>query len=151
MRAVVQRVKSARVEVDGNVVGAIDGGLLVFLGVGKDDDEADVAWVADKVLGLRIFSDKQGKMNRALAESGGGLLVVSQFTLYGDTSRGRRPSFTDAMPPEKAEPLYESFVAVCRARGARVETGRFRADMLVALENDGPVTMIIDSAARRAP
>jgi D-tyrosyl-tRNA(Tyr) deacylase len=155
MRAVVQRVTSARVEVDGQIVGEIERGLVVFVGIGKDDDDADVAYVGDKVLGLRIFADEQGKMNRALADIDGGLLLVSQFTLFGDTSRGRRPSFTDAMPPERAEKMYDEFVALCRVRCARVETGRFRADMRVVVDNDGPVTLLVDSTARadasRAP
>src|SRR3954462_6227726 len=128
MRAVVQRVSAARVEVDGTVVGAIARGLVVFLGVGKGDSESDVDYLVDKVIGLRVFEDEQGKMNRALEEVGGGLLVVSQFTLYGDTRRGRRPSFEAAMPPAEAEALYEAFVQKARRAAKQVETGRFRAD-----------------------
>jgi D-tyrosyl-tRNA(Tyr) deacylase len=148
MRAVVQRVTAARVDVAGETVGKIERGLAVFLGIGKDDGPADVDLVADKVLGLRVFADDNGKMNRALADVDGGLLVISQFTLFGDTSRGRRPSFTDAMAPDRAEKLYEEFVAACRRRWHRVETGRFGADMRVVVDNDGPVTLLIDSSAR---
>lgn len=148
MRAVVQRVTAARVEVGGETVGQIERGFAVFLGIGKDDGPADVEYVADKVLGLRVFADENGKMNRALADVGGGLLVISQFTLFGDTSRGRRPSFADAMAPDRAERLYEDFVAACRRRCNGVETGRFGADMRVVVDNDGPVTLLLDSAAR---
>lgn len=148
MRAVVQRVTSARVDVGGQTVGRIERGLAVFLGIGKDDGPADVAHVADKVLGLRVFADDRGKMNRALADVDGGLLIISQFTLFGDTSRGRRPSFTDAMAPDRAEELYLAFVAYCRRQRSRVETGRFGADMRVVVDNDGPVTLLIDSVAR---
>jgi D-tyrosyl-tRNA(Tyr) deacylase len=148
MRAVVQRVTAARVEVGGETVGQIERGFAVFLGIGKDDGPADVEHVADKVLGLRVFADENGKMNRALADVGGGLLVISQFTLFGDTSRGRRPSFTDAMAPDRAEKLYEDFVATCRRRCNGVETGRFGADMRVVVDNDGPVTLLLDSAGR---
>jgi D-tyrosyl-tRNA(Tyr) deacylase len=147
MRAVVQRVTSARVEVEGQVVGQIERGLVVFLGIGKDDDPADVAYLGDKVLGLRVFADEHGKMNRALADVGGGLLIVSQFTLFADTSRGNRPSFTAAMPPDRAEGLYQDFVTHCRGRSGAVATGRFRADMRVVVDNDGPVTLLLDSAA----
>jgi D-tyrosyl-tRNA(Tyr) deacylase len=148
VRAVVQRVTSARVDVDGQTVGQIERGFAMFLGIGKNDGPADIPYVADKVLGLRVFADDQGKMNRALAEVDGGLLIVSQFTLFADTSRGRRPSFTDAMAPERAEGLYEAFVVYCRERSARVATGRFGADLRVVVDNDGPVTLLIDSAAR---
>jgi D-tyrosyl-tRNA(Tyr) deacylase len=150
MRAVVQRVFAARVEVSGEIVGQIGGGLVVFVGIGKDDGPADVAHLAGKVLGLRVFADDQEKMNRALGEVGGGLLVVSQFTLLGDTSRGRRPSYADAMPPERAERLYEDFVARCRDGVARVATGRFGADMRVVVDNDGPVTLLLDSKGHRS-
>ncbi len=145
MRAVVQRVRAARVEVSGEITGQIERGLVVFVGVGKADTDADAAYVVDKVIGLRVFEDDRGKMNLSLADVGGSLLVVSQFTLYGDLSRGRRPGFDQAMPPEQAEPLYDRFVALARGRAARVETGRFRADMRVVVDNDGPVTLLIDT------
>src|SRR5215468_9928331 len=127
MRAVVQRVTAARVEVAGEVVGRIEAGLVAFIGIGKGDTEAEVDQLVDKIVLLRIFEDDRGKMNRALAEVGGGLLLVSQFTLYGDVRRGRRPGFDDAMPPELAEPLYDRMVSLARTRHALVETGRFRA------------------------
>lgn len=145
MRAVVQRVGWAKVEVGGEVIGAIDRGLLIYLGVGKGDADADRAYVLGKVLGLRIFEDEQGKMNRDVGQVGGALLVVSQFTLYGDVRRGRRPSFDDAMPPAEAERMYEAFVRDARAAGTKVETGRFRATMRVSCANEGPVTIWIDS------
>jgi D-tyrosyl-tRNA(Tyr) deacylase len=147
MRAVVQRVAWAKVEVDGVTVGAIDRGLLVYLGVGKGDGAAERDWVLGKIVGLRIFEDDAGKMNLAVGDVGGKLLVVSQFTLYGDVRRGRRPGFDDAMPPAEAERAYEDFVARARASIA-VETGRFRASMKVSSLNDGPVTIWIDSAIR---
>jgi D-tyrosyl-tRNA(Tyr) deacylase len=134
------------VTVDGDVVGRIGTGLVVLLGVGQGDGEGEVAWLADKVVGLRIFEDEAGKMNRSLADVGGAMLVVSQFTLYGDCRRGRRPSFTDAALPELAERLYERFVAKVRETGIEVATGRFREHMDVALVNDGPVTLWIDTA-----
>ena len=146
MRAVVQRVSRAKVSVDGEVVGAIAAGLCVFVGVGRDDDEAQALALAEKVVGLRIFEDEEGKMNRALTEQGGALLAVSQFTLFGDTRRGRRPSFGAAMPPEAAEPLFERFCQACRGLGVAVQTGRFRTDMQVELVNDGPVTLLVDTA-----
>ncbi len=145
MKAVVQRVAHARVEVDGAVTGAIERGLLVYLGVAQGDSERDLDWMADKVRGLRVFEDDQGKMNRDVADVAGSVLVVSQFTLLGDTRRGRRPSFSGAMPPEPAERLYEAFVAAIRAKGVPVATGRFRADMKVHSLNDGPITLLIDS------
>lgn len=148
MRAVVQRVQSARVEVAGEVVGAIERGLLVYLGFGKGDTVEDRAWVLSKIVGLRVFEDAAGKMNLGLQDVGGALLLVSQFTLYGDVRRGRRPSFDDAMPPEQAAAEYDAAVRDARATGLRVETGRFRADMLVFSVNDGPVTLWIDSSAR---
>jgi D-tyrosyl-tRNA(Tyr) deacylase len=152
MRAVVQRVAFARVEVDGRTVGAIERGLLAYLGFGRGDGAADRAWVLQKIVSLRVFEDERGKMNRALVDVGGALLLVSQFTLYGDVRRGRRPSFDDAMPPEDAERAYEAAVQEARATtGVRVETGTFRADMKVTSLNDGPVTLWIDSAARGAP
>lgn len=145
MRAVVQRALAARVEVDGQVVGAIERGLVVFVGAARDDDDADADHVANKVAGLRIFSDDAGKMSRALADVRGGVLAISQFTLFGDVRRGLRPSFDGAMEPVRAEALVERFVAALRARGLEVATGRFRADMRVFVENDGPVTILIDS------
>ena len=151
MRAVVQRVSWAKVEVDGEVVGAIDQGLLVYLGAGKGDREADRAYVLSKVIGLRIFENAEGKMDKSVVDIGGSLLVVSQFTLYGDVKKGRRPSFDGAMPPAEAERAYEAFVADARARGIRVETGRFRASMKVSSLNDGPVTIWIDSASSGKP
>jgi len=150
MRAVVQRVKSARVEVDGAVVGAIERGLLVYVGFGKGDTADDRAWVLSKIVALRVFEDAAGKMNLGLQDVGGALLLVSQFTLYGDVRRGRRPSFDDAMPPEQAAAEYEAAVQDARGTGLRVETGRFRADMQVFSVNDGPVTLWIDSSARAA-
>jgi D-tyrosyl-tRNA(Tyr) deacylase len=145
MRAVVQRVSRAEVRVDGAVVGRVGHGLLVLVGAADDDADADVAYLADKVVGLRIFADENGQMNKSVAEVGGGLLVVSQFTLYGDCRKGRRPSFVKAMAPGPAEQLYEKFVAATRASGVPVETGRFRAMMDVELINDGPVTLLVDS------
>ncbi len=146
MRAVVQRVAWAKVEVDGAVVGAIERGLLVYLGAGKGDGDAERAYVLSKVLGLRIFENDAGKMDHSVVDVGGALLVVSQFTLYGDVRRGRRPSFDGAMAPEEAETAYEAFVSDARAQGIRVATGKFRADMKVTSLNDGPVTIWIDSA-----
>jgi D-tyrosyl-tRNA(Tyr) deacylase len=145
MRAVIQRVTAARVEVAGEVVGRIEEGLVAFVGIGKGDGETEARWLVDKITGLRVFEDEQGKMNRALADVAGGLLLVSQFTLYGDTSRGRRPGFDGAMPPAEAEPLYERVVALARERHAVVETGRFRADMRVLVDNDGPVTLLVET------
>jgi len=153
MRAVVQRVESARVEVDGAIVGSIERGLLVYLGFGRGDTAEDRSWLLSKIMALRIFEGERGKMALSLADVGGALLLVSQFTLYGDVRRGRRPSFDDAMPPEDAERAYDAAVAEARgmAGGLRVETGRFRAQMRVFSVNDGPVTLWIDSAARTAP
>src|SRR5262245_12047295 len=148
MRACVQRVSSARVVVDGENVGEIGRGLLVLLGVAAADAEADLRWMVDKVIGLRVFNDADGKMNLGLADVGGELLVVSQFTLLGDCRKGRRPSFIAAAPPEQAERVYEQFVAAARGQGIRVATGRFRTHMSVELVNDGPVTLVIDSAER---
>jgi D-tyrosyl-tRNA(Tyr) deacylase len=145
MRAIVQRVSSASVTVAGEVVGAIDRGVLVLLGVREDDTQDDVIYTAAKVIGLRIFEDDEGKMNRSLVEAGGAMLVVSQFTLYGDCRKGRRPSFIEAARPEQANALYESFCAEVRGQGIRVETGRFQQHMDVALVNDGPVTLLVDS------
>ncbi len=148
MRAVVQRVREAKVEVEGSVVGAIGRGILVLLGVAREDTPADAEYLAEKILGLRIFADQEGKMNRSVAEIGGGVLVVSQFTLYGDTRKGRRPSFDRAAPQEQARALYEHFVAVLRSRHRPVETGIFQAMMQVHLVNDGPVTILCESPAR---
>ena len=144
MRAVVQRVAWAKVEVDGETIGEIDNGLLVYLGVGKGDGDTESNYVLGKVLGLRIFEDDHGKMNHGVVDVGGKLLVVSQFTLYGDVRRGRRPSFEDAMPPAEAERMYDAFVTRARVI-LPVETGRFRASMKVTSLNDGPVTIWIDS------
>ncbi len=145
MRAIIQRVKEARVDVDGETVGKIGEGMLVLLGAEKDDSGVDTEYLAEKILTLRIFKDGEGKMNLSVSDTGGSLLVVSQFTLYGDCRKGRRPSFDKAAPPEVAEALYEEFVSKLRARGARVETGRFRAMMDVHLVNWGPVTLMLDS------
>jgi D-tyrosyl-tRNA(Tyr) deacylase len=146
MRAVVQRVSRAQVTVNGNVAGEIGMGLLVFLGVGDGDTEADAAYLAEKIAGLRIFEDEQGKMNRSVPDVGGSVLAVSQFTLYGDARRGKRPSFDAAAAPEKARQLYELFVERFRAAGLRCETGRFQEVMTVELVNEGPVTILLDSA-----
>ena len=145
MRAVLQRVKEASVRVDGQVVGQIGRGLLVLLGVGTGDAEPDADFLVDKVLNLRIFPDEAGAMNRSLALIAGELLVVSQFTLYGDARKGRRPSFIDAAPPEEAHRLYRYYVDKARASGLRVEEGVFKAMMDVSLLNDGPVTILLDS------
>lgn len=145
MRAVVQRVRRAAVVIDDETVAAIERGLLVLLGVTATDTHADVQWLADKTANLRIFNDEASKMNLAVADVGGSLLVVSQFTLYGDCKKGRRPSFIAAAPPELAVPLYEAFVNALRALGLPVQTGRFGAMMQVKLVNDGPVTLILDT------
>lgn len=145
MRAVVQRVKRGSVTVAGEVVGAIGLGHVVLLGVARADTEADADYMADKVAGLRVFEDEQGKMNRSIADVGGAVLAISQFTLYGDVRRGRRPGFDRAGRPEQAEPLYQRFVQRLRAAGLQVETGRFQTHMEVDLVNDGPVTILLDS------
>ncbi|NJC88412.1 MAG: D-tyrosyl-tRNA(Tyr) deacylase [Desulfuromonas sp.] len=145
MRAVVQRVSEARVEINGAVVGAIGKGFLVLLGVAQGDTPADASYLAEKTAGLRVFEDAAGKMNLALGEVGGAVLAVSQFTLLGDCRKGRRPGFTDAAPPELADPLYNEYVAALRANGLTVATGVFRAEMRVHLINDGPVTLLLDS------
>ena len=144
MRAVVQRVSEASVAVDGQLVSAIGPGLLVLLGVGKEDAEADADYLADKVVNLRIFEDGNGKMNRSLGEAGGEALVVSQFTLYADVRKGRRPSWTDAAPPDAAEPAVEAFARAMEAAGVRVGRGVFGAQMRVELVNDGPVTILLE-------
>ncbi len=145
MKAVIQRAKASAVTVDGLEVGRIGRGLLVLLGAARDDTTDDADYMVEKILRLRIFEDDAGRMNRSLLDVGGALLVVSQFTLYGDCRKGRRPSFIQAAPPETAEALYEYFVAQTRERGVSVETGRFRAMMDVTLVNDGPVTLIVES------
>jgi len=145
MRAVIQRVKEARVEVKGRTVGAIGPGLLVFLGVGKEDTEKDCEYLADKVTNLRIFPDAKGLMNRPLLETGGAVLVVSQFTLWGDCRKGRRPSFVRAAEPGLAKALYERFISLLQGKGLSVATGIFQEMMAVHLINDGPVTLILDS------
>lgn len=149
MRACVQRVSQASVTVDGECIGRIERGLVVLLGVAGSDDETDAQLLADKIGTLRIFDDDDGKMNLAVGDVGGGLLVVSQFTLLADYRRGRRPSFTAAAPPERAEPLYEHFVGLLRGAGHKVETGRFRTTMQVELTNDGPVTLVVESESLR--
>lgn len=146
MRAVVQRVSRARVTVGNDLTGEIGSGFLVLLGVSKNDTEADADYLAGKIMGLRVFEDASGKMNRAVGEAEGSVLVVSQFTLYGDVRHGRRPSFDAAAPPEKARALYEYFVECIRAAGLRCETGRFQEMMQVELVNDGPVTILLDSS-----
>lgn len=145
MRLVIQRVKSAQVSVDGKIVGQIGIGMLVFLGVAKEDTEKDADFLADKVTQLRIFEDNEGKMNRSIREAEGEFLVVSQFTLLGDCEKGRRPSFDKAADPKKGEELYDRFVGRLRGEGFKVETGQFRAMMDVELINDGPVTFVIES------
>jgi D-tyrosyl-tRNA(Tyr) deacylase len=145
MRAVLQRVTRASVRVDSEVVGEIDGGLLVLLGIAQDDTERDAGYLLEKILGLRIFDDEDGVMNLSVAETGGALLIVSQFTLYGDVRRGRRPSWINAAAPETAEPLYNLFVEQARRSQTHVETGSFRRMMKVELINDGPVTILLDS------
>lgn len=145
MRAVVQRVSRAKVTIAGEIVGEIGQGLLVLLGVGREDTEANAEYLADKIVGLRIFEDDGGKMNRSAAEVGGAVLAVSQFTLYGDVRKGKRPSFDEAARPERARELYEHFVERVRTSSLRCETGRFQEMMDVELVNDGPVTILLDS------
>ena len=145
MRAVVQRVKEAMVKVEGQVTGSIQNGFLVYLGVGSTDGESDAEYLSEKIAGLRVFEDETGKMNLSLEQGKGSLLVVSQFTLYGDCRRGKRPSFSEAAPPEKAESLYQYFIQKSRERGLSVETGLFQAMMEVCSINDGPVTILLDS------
>ncbi|MHB1000441.1 MAG: D-aminoacyl-tRNA deacylase [Armatimonadota bacterium] len=145
MRAVIQRVSSASVTIDDNIAGSIGQGLVILLGVGPNDTEKDTVWLADKTANLRIFEDDQGKMNLSLLDIGGQALIVSQFTLYGDARKGRRPSFTDAAPPDKADALYQRYVELIRQAGVTVQTGEFGAKMLVNIQNDGPVTLILDT------
>jgi len=145
MRAVVQRVSQARVLVNGQVVGQIGPGIVVLLGVGRGDTVASAEYLAEKIVGLRIFDDQQGKMNQSLAETGGGALVISQFTLFGDVRRGRRPRFERAAPPEEANLLYEEFIRALRGAGVPVQTGVFQARMTIELANEGPVTILVDS------
>lgn len=145
MRAVVQRVVRAQVVIDGETVGAIDAGLVVLLGIAHADTPEQATWLAQKIVGLRIFNDADGKMNRDLLDVGGAMLIVSQFTLYGDCKKGKRPSFIDAAPAPIAIPLYEDFINGVKALGVPVATGRFGADMKVELVNDGPVTLIVES------
>lgn len=147
MKVVAQRVSRARVRVGGETVGEIGPGLLLLVGVGREDGERDAVWMADKVAGLRVFEDAEGKMNLSAMDTGGSILSVSQFTLYGDCRKGRRPSFADAAPPDTARALYKKFNDLLRARGLKVETGVFGAMMEVELVNDGPVTLIVDSRA----
>lgn len=145
MRAVVQRVKFSKVEVDGNMIGSINKGLNVLLGISKEDTIEDVKYLKDKILNLRIFEDEEGKMNKSLIDVGGELLVISQFTLYGDCRKGKRPSFIEALGGEEAQKFYNEFVKECKEVLGNVETGEFGADMKVTIENDGPVTIILDS------
>ncbi len=145
MRAVLQRVEHAAVTVEGRVAGAIDSGLLVYVGIGKDDRQEDAAWLAAKIADLRIFPDEEYKMNRSVRDTGGSILVVSQFTLYADARKGRRPGYDRAAPPDAARELYEVFIAQLRGTGLRVETGVYQAVMDVTYTNKGPVTIILDT------
>ena len=151
MRALVQRVSDGSVSIDGQVVGSIGPGLVILVGISRDDTEEDVPYIVSKTVNLRIFADEQGRFNLSALETGAELLVISQFTLYGDTRKGRRPSFTQAAPPEQAETLFESTVGMFRESGRTVEVGRFQAHMVVSIRNDGPVTIMLDSADRERP
>lgn len=146
MRAVIQRVNNALVEVDGKIVGEIGKGLLVFLGVGDGDTDRDLNYIADKTAGLRIFSDEDDKMNLSVTDINGEILVVSQFTLYGDCRKGRRPNFTSSMEPVTAEKMYEDFIKIIESKGIKTAHGEFGADMQVSISNDGPVTILLDSS-----
>ncbi len=145
MRAVVQRVSTASVFSDGEMLGSISEGLVVLLGVKRGDTESEAAWLAEKIVHLRIFADEFGKMNLSLADIGGEMLIVSQFTLYGDCRKGRRPGYSDAAAPGEAEPLYERFIDWVKKQGIRTASGQFQAMMQVALTNDGPVTLLVDT------
>ncbi|OOC42068.1 D-aminoacyl-tRNA deacylase [Thermosipho sp. 1074] len=145
MRAVIQRVNNANVEVESKIIGKIKKGILVFVGIGKEDTEKDADYLVEKILNLRIFDDKEGKMNLSLLDIKGEILIVSQFTLYGDCRRGRRPSYSNSAPPQDAEILYNYFVEKVKKYNIKVETGKFKAHMSVKLENDGPVTLLLDS------
>ena len=146
MRTVIQRVSRASVQVDGCEIGAIGQGLVVFLGIHRDDGPETIDWMADKIINLRIFADELGKMNRSLADIQAEMLIVSQFTLYGDCRKGRRPGYSDAAPPEIAEQMYNDFISAIKRRGIPSAAGKFQAMMQVSLINDGPVTLLIDSA-----
>lgn len=146
MRAVIQRVSSASVRVDSEITGQIEAGLLVLLGIHKDDGEQEIEWMAEKIINLRIFEDADGKMNRSLIDTNGAMLVVSQFTLYGDCRKGRRPGYSSAAPPEIANSLYQQFMDAVRQKDISVASGRFQAHMDVELVNDGPVTLLLDSS-----
>jgi len=145
MRAVVQRVSKAQVNIEGDISGKIGEGLVVFLGICSQDSETDINWLADKIVHLRIFNDKNSKMNLSLTDIGGEMLIISQFTLYGDCRKGRRPGFSTAAPPDLAKPLYEHFIEKVKQMGIKTATGIFQAEMQVALINDGPVTLMLDS------
>ncbi len=151
MRALSQRVSQASVSVEGQVIAAIKQGFVVFIGVGRGDSDVDARYLAEKIANLRVFADESGKFNLSILDIGGEVLVVSQFTLFASTRKGRRPSFTDAAPPEEAEPLVDTFVQFLRTAGLRVDTGRFQQYMLVEIHNDGPVTIFIDSEERLKP
>ena len=151
MRALVQRVSKASVAVGSELLGRIGPGLVVLLGISRDDSDPEARYIADKVVNLRIFPDEEGKFSRSALETGAELLIVSQFTLFGDTRKGRRPSFVEAAPPEHAEELFNRAAALLRETGLKVETGRFQTHMLVSIHNDGPVTIMLDSADRKRP
>jgi D-tyrosyl-tRNA(Tyr) deacylase len=151
LRALSQRVSQASVSVEGQVIAAIKQGFVVFVGVGRGDSDVDARYLAEKIANLRVFADESGKFNLSILDIGGEVLVVSQFTLFASTRKGRRPSFTDAAPPEEAEPLMDTFVQFLRTAGLRVDTGRFQQYMLVEIHNDGPVTIFIDSEERLKP
>lgn len=151
MRALIQRVSHASVAVDGEILGNIGGGLVVLIGIHQDDDEDDATYIVNKTVNLRIFSDAEGKFDLSALDATADLLVISQFTLYGDTRRGRRPSFSHAMPPEPAAALFDHTLQLFKETGLKVQTGEFQAHMLVSIDNDGPVTIMIDSADRHRP